>query len=117
MFSKQKGFKLIIYLQNYVFPIPGSVYVFCCYYIHNFYSHVIVFGFLIMFLVSGCSCFFGNSFKFNVGRCDSRFVELVLQILIINFLIFMSGPGFWLIQYQGRMFCGSELALKVVGHQ
>nr|AZH08572.1 cytochrome c oxidase subunit II [Dirofilaria sp. 'Thailand II'] len=106
-----------MYFQNYVFPVPGSSYVFCCYYIHNYYSHIIFFGFFVMFLVCVGVYFFGNSFKFNVKRSDSRMIELVLQVLVVNFLIMMAGPGFWLIQYQGRMFRQSELTLKVIGHQ
>lgn len=70
-----------------------------------------------MFLVSGGIYFFGNSFKFNLKRRDSRIIELILQVLIVNFLIMMAGPGFWLIQYQGRIFRQSELTLKVIGHQ
>nr|YP_010481288.1 cytochrome c oxidase subunit II [Dipetalonema gracile]UVN17315.1 cytochrome c oxidase subunit II [Dipetalonema gracile] len=106
-----------MYLQNYLFPIPSSCYVLCCYYIHNYYSHIIFFGFFIMFLVSFGVFFGGNSFKFSLKRSDSRMIELVLQVLIVNFLVLMAGPGFWLIQYQGRMFRQSELSLKVVGHQ
>nr|YP_004935166.1 cytochrome c oxidase subunit II [Acanthocheilonema viteae]ADN52146.1 cytochrome c oxidase subunit II [Acanthocheilonema viteae] len=106
-----------MYLQNYIFPVPGSLYVFCCYYIHNYYSHVMFFGFFIMFLVSTIVYFFGNSFKFNLKRSDSRMIELFLQVLVVNFLIIMAAPGFWLIQYQGRMSRQSELTMKVVGHQ
>nr|YP_003734895.1 cytochrome c oxidase subunit II [Setaria digitata]ACZ44419.1 cytochrome c oxidase subunit II [Setaria digitata] len=106
-----------MYLQNYIFPLPGNMYVFCCYYIHNYYSHIIFFGFFIMFLVSSGVFFCGNTFKFSLKRSDSRMIELVLQVLVVNFLIMMAGPGFWLIQYQGRMFRQSELSLKVIGHQ
>nr|BAV82725.1 cytochrome c oxidase subunit II [Brugia timori] len=107
----------MIYLQNYVFPVPSNSYVFCCYFIHNYYSHVIFFGFFIMFLMSFVLYFYGNSFKFNLKRSDSRMIELILQVLVVNFLVIMAGPGFWLIQYQGRMFRQSELTLKVIGHQ
>nr|AEO27220.1 cytochrome c oxidase subunit II [Wuchereria bancrofti] len=106
-----------MYLQNFVFPVPSNSYVFCCYFIHNYYSHVIFFWFFIMFMVSLVLYFFGNSFKFNLKRSDSRMIELVLQVLVVNFLVVMAGPGFWLIQYQGRMFRQSELTLKVIGHQ
>lgn len=107
----------MVYLQNYVFPSPSSLYVFCCYYVHNYYSHVIFFGFFVIVFVSSFVCFFGNSFKFNAIRRDRRIVELVLQMLIVVFLVLICGPGFWLIQFQGRMFRDSELSLKVVGHQ
>nr|BAV81422.1 cytochrome c oxidase subunit II [Litomosoides sigmodontis] len=107
----------MIYLQNFIFPVPSNLYVFCCYYVHNFYSHIVFFGFFAMLLVSIGVYVYGGSFKFNYKRGDSRFVELVLQVMIVNFLVLLTGPGFWLIQYQGRMFCQSELALKVVGHQ
>nr|YP_010837680.1 cytochrome c oxidase subunit II [Mansonella sp. 'DEUX']WGC93689.1 cytochrome c oxidase subunit II [Mansonella sp. 'DEUX']WGC93701.1 cytochrome c oxidase subunit II [Mansonella sp. 'DEUX'] len=107
----------MIYLQNYVFPLPSNIYVFCCYYVHNYYSHVIFFGFFVMVMMVVAWLCYGNSFKFDVKRSDSRMIELFLQIMVINFLVLMAGPGFWLIQYQGRMFRDSELTLKAIGHQ
>ncbi|VDP25242.1 unnamed protein product [Onchocerca flexuosa] len=56
--------------------------------------------------------FFGNPFKLNLKRKDGRMIELVLRMLIVNFSIMVACPGFWLIQYQGRIFCQSELTLK-----
>nr|YP_003875475.1 cytochrome c oxidase subunit II [Chandlerella quiscali]ADL39033.1 cytochrome c oxidase subunit II [Chandlerella quiscali] len=106
-----------MYLQNYIFPNPSNPYVFCCHYIHNYYSHIILFGFFIVLMVFISIFFYGSSFKFNMVRNDSRMIELFLQFLVINFLVVMAGPGFWLIQYQGRMFRDSELTLKVIGHQ
>lgn len=71
----------------------------------------------MIFLVSRGVYFFGNSFKFSLKRSDSRMIELVLQLLIVNFLIMRAGPGFWLIQYQGHMFRQCGLTLKVIGRQ
>lgn len=87
-------FELIIYLQNYIFPNPSNHYVFCCHYIHNYYSHVIFFGFFIMLIIIiGCFCY-KSSFKFDLVRNDSRIIELFLQFLVVSFLVIMAGPGF-----------------------
>lgn len=76
-----------------------------------------IFGFFVISLVRLLVTYGGHTFKFNIKRNDRRIIEMTLQILVINFLILMAGPGFWLIQYQGRMFRQPELTLKVIGHQ
>ncbi|EFO12361.1 cytochrome oxidase subunit 2 [Loa loa] len=42
---------------------------------------------------------------------------IYLQNYVFPTPVVIAGPGFWLIQYQGRMFRQSELTLKVIGHQ
>lgn len=59
----------------------------------------------------------GQTYKFDLKRSDSRGVEMVLQFFVINLLVLIVGPGFWLVQYQGRMFFQPEVVLKVGGHQ
>nr|QDF64299.1 cytochrome c oxidase subunit II [Physaloptera rara] len=105
-----------MYLDN-IFPRPSSAYSFCYYFVHNHYMYILIFLFFILLLGSFMNILSSFSFKFNFVRNDSRVIELSLQILIINCLILMAGPGFWLIQYQGRMFYQPEINLKVVGHQ
>nr|WAP90828.1 cytochrome c oxidase subunit 2 [Neofoleyellides sp. XM-2022] len=104
-----------MYFDDFYFFFPNSLYSYCCIYVHDYYSHIIIFGFFSMLLVS----FWVNgfNFKFSEGRNDSRLVEFFLQFFVIILLILMSGPGFWLTQYQGRVNEESDLTLKVVGHQ
>nr|QRZ60657.1 cytochrome c oxidase subunit 2 [Spirocerca lupi] len=106
-----------MYFQNWTFPLPGGSYSLCYHYVHSHYAHIMVFGFSVMFIFSVVTLLSGHTFKFSLKRGDSRVVEMILQILVINLLILMAGPGFWLIQYQGRMFRQSEMNLKVIGHQ
>nr|YP_009127937.1 cytochrome c oxidase subunit II [Gongylonema pulchrum]AIY56391.1 cytochrome c oxidase subunit 2 [Gongylonema pulchrum] len=106
-----------MFFENWAFSMPNSIFSYCCNFVHDYYMHVMMFGFFIMSFISIISTFSGHSYKFNFKRNDSRGIEMILQFLVINLLILMIGPGFWLIQYQGRMFFQPEMTLKVSGHQ
>lgn len=116
MFSKQVVLKLIFF-ENYSFPVPNSIYSFCCHYIHDYYIHSIYFARVFMFIIVLFIYFSGLTFKFNLKFNDRRMVEFFLEIIVFNFLILIVGPGFWLIQYQGLIFNNSDLNIKVLGHQ
>lgn len=106
-----------MYFDNLTFLNPGRAYSYCYHYVHNHYIYILFFLFFILIFVSMGRFLGGLSFKFNFIRNDRRVIELSLQILIVNCLIMMAGPGFWLIQYQGRIFYQPEMNLKIVGHQ
>nr|YP_010332254.1 cytochrome c oxidase subunit II [Tetrameres grusi]UNY39753.1 cytochrome c oxidase subunit II [Tetrameres grusi] len=103
--------------DSWVFPISGSLYSFCSQYVHNYYTHILFFGFFVMLIFSVLIMFAGYVYKFDYVYSDSRLIEMSLQFFVIFFLLLLSGPGFWLIQFQGRVFDQSELSLKVIGHQ
>nr|YP_011004202.1 cytochrome c oxidase subunit II [Metathelazia capsulata]WPS93537.1 cytochrome c oxidase subunit II [Metathelazia capsulata] len=106
-----------MFFNGVFFPIPVSSYSFCCHYVHNHYMHIIFFVTFVVFFFYFFSHIGGHSFNFNYYRNDSRMIEYTLQFLVIGFLGLMIGPGFWLVQYQGRMFYQPDLSVKVIGHQ
>nr|QXT44856.1 cytochrome c oxidase subunit 2 [Crassicauda sp. Ningbo-2019]WHL46739.1 cytochrome c oxidase subunit 2 [Crassicauda magna] len=106
-----------MFFGNYSFPLPSSKYSFCYHFVHDHYMHIIFFSIIFMFFVLTFLYFGGLTFKFNGKFNDGRLVELFIEFLVVNFLILVVGPGFWLIHHQAHM-CGSpDLNVKVVGHQ
>nr|BAV82854.1 cytochrome c oxidase subunit II [Thelazia callipaeda] len=107
----------MMYFSGLGFPLSGSSLAFCCHYVHNYYGHIIFLGFFSMLILSFFIFLGSHTYKFSLKYSDSRMVETFLQFLVINFLVLMAGPGFWLVQYQGRVYQQPELSLKVTGHQ
>ncbi|VDN84079.1 unnamed protein product [Brugia pahangi] len=94
LFSKQRDFELIIYLQNYVFFISCNSYVFC-YFIHNYYSYLIVFlvrlGVYFSVVISGLRRIFRDSeLTLKMVQVQEIFDYLLLIIAIDAFNGFLT---------------------------
>ncbi|VDO37912.1 unnamed protein product [Brugia timori] len=94
LFSKQRNFELIIYLENYVFFISCNSYVFC-YFIHNYYSYLIVFlvrlGVYFLVVISGLRRIFRESeLTLKMVQVQEIFDYLLLIIAIDAFNGFLT---------------------------